>query len=99
MIDIKILELIVLNTNKRIKINKNTTINFELTIVEFKCFIGLLLLFGVLKNNKVDLDEIWSSSESSIHNVQYATASMSRNRFKHIAASLTFDDLDTSELR
>ena len=70
-----------------------------MTVIEFQCFVGLLLLFGVLRKNKIEIDEIWASSKTSIHNVQYATAAMSRDRFKLIMASLVFDDLDTRETR
>lgn len=87
------LEHIVSNTNKRIEQTCLDGKFIEITITEFKCFIGLILLFGILKKNKVEINEIWSPN--SVQHEHLATASMSRNRFKTIIANLVFDDLET----
>ena len=59
--------------------------------------MGLLLLFGVTGKKKVEINEIWS--KDSLHHEDFATAAMSRNRFKAIVACLVYDDLDTRAIR
>jgi len=103
-INIFMIEHIVLNTNKRIVMNCAKSVNmnylnYPLTVIEFQCFMGLLLLFGVLRKNKIEISEIWATVNKSIHNVQHATAAMSRDRFKLIMRSLVFDDLSTRNTR
>ena len=68
------IEHIVLNTNKRIVMNCAKSVNmnylnYPLTVIEFQCFMGLLLLFGVLRKNKIEISEIWATVNKSIHNV------------------------------
>ncbi len=89
------LEMVVLNTNLRLK--KLNEKNIELTVTELRSFIGLLLLFGVKGKRKVEINEIWSLK--SLHHENYATAAMSRNRFKNIASCLVYDDLRTRASR
>ncbi len=91
IIDDDMLNMILDNTNKRYPESE------PITITELKCVIGLLLLFGVLKKNGIDTNEIWSPK--SVHHCDYATASMRRERFKFIMSKITFDDFDSRESR
>ena len=60
----------------------------EITMIELKAFIGLLLLGGLLGKSKTDLKCLWrrSSLESPIFK-----ATISRSRFQKIIACLRFD--------
>jgi hypothetical protein len=68
----------------------------EITIMELKAFIGLLLLAGLLGKSKTDLKCLWRRSplESPIFK-----ATMSRSRFQNIISCLRFDDKRTREER
>ena len=68
----------------------------EITMIELKAFIGLLLLGGLLGKSKTDLKCLWRRSplESPIFK-----ATMSRSRFQKIIACLRFDDESTREER
>jgi hypothetical protein len=68
----------------------------EITIIELKAFIGLLLLGGLLGKSKTDLKCLWRRSplESPIFK-----ATMSRSSFQKIIACLRFDDKTTREER
>ena len=68
----------------------NEVHDMKLTIDEFQCFIGLLLMFGVLKKNDVDLSEIWC--ENSLQYIPQAKAAMSQHRFQDILRQITFND-------
>jgi hypothetical protein len=91
MFNSQIIEKIITYTNKKLK--KEVPIS-EL---EFKAFIGLTLLFSITKKNDVEVDEMWNFE--SVHHMDYATACMSRNRFKLIMRSLAFDDIDSRQIR
>lgn len=84
------IEHIIYNLNARFRNSKNKAINHPLTVIEFQSFWGLLLFFGVLRKNEIVIDEIWATTKNSIHNVQYAAAAMSRDRFKLLLASIVF---------
>ena len=62
-------------------------------------FYGALIAIWCFKKSKVEISEIWATANNSLHNIQYATAAMSRERFKLIMRSLVFDDLSTRETR
>ena len=62
----------------------------DLTIEELRCFIGLLLLFGVLKKRDVEVSDLWSST--SLQYVPQTQATMPRDRFYEITMNLTFYD-------
>lgn len=68
----------------------------EITMMELKAFIGLLLLAGLLGESKKNLRTLWRTSplESPIFK-----ATMSRNRFEKIMSCLRFDDKTTREER
>ena len=87
-----IVEKIISFTNKSFE--KNTRLDqylsFPLDFIEFRGFIGIFLLLGVLKKNGVEINEIWSPD--SLHFCKYASAAMSRSRFQAIICSLVFDD-------
>ena len=62
-----------------------------------KGFLGLLLLFGVMKRSHIEVSHLWSPD--SIHYSSFATATMSRDRFKILSACISFDDASTREAR
>ena len=64
--------LISLYLNK----DESTVFSEPFSILEIKAYIGLLLLFGVLKKRHVDIQEIWSPG--NLHHFDYATSAMSR---------------------
>ena len=68
-----------------------------ITIIEMRAYIGLLLLFGAMKKNDVEIHEMWSSD--SINHSFHATSCMSRDRFKLISSCIYFDDYNTREKR
>ena len=84
-----ILEKIVSSTNLRIK-DKGYDEEKYVTLLEIKAFIGLLLLFGVLGKNAVQISEIWC--DESDHHSDRATATMCRDQFQFIAQNITFHD-------
>jgi hypothetical protein len=86
-INTEILTLILEHTNNRL-----TERATKLTIDELKCWIGLLLLFGVTGKNDVEVNSIWSSGPGQIYHSDHATAAMSRDRFKFLCSVITFDD-------
>ena len=106
LINDQMIEIIVSSTNKKLAIyskDKNYlhTLNLEpVNSIEIRAFIGLLLLFGVLKKNDVEIQEIWSEeSYENIHSCYFATAAMSRNRFNTISSCVSFDEIETREQR
>ena len=77
---------IVEYTNKRLKDSQD-----KISFNEMVGFFGLMLLFGVTKS--VDVNEIYNST--SPHHINWASACMSRDRFKLICQNISFDDIDT----
>ena len=59
---------------------------------ELYAFFGLMLLFGVTKKSHVDIHEIWS--KDSVHHMDYATATMPRDRFIAISKNIVFDNIE-----
>ena len=97
-------EEIVANTNKRIKLidvtqignakyksQRERLLKHDLTSNELYAFIGVLILLGITKKSKVPIEEIWS--ESSIHYSSFAAAALTRERFQLIIQNITFDDI------
>lgn len=80
------------HTNERIAITEK-----HILIHELNGFFGLLLLFGVTKKNDIDLSEIWD--HTSINHMDWATACMSRDRFKFICWNISFDDFSSRSER
>ena len=66
--------------------------------IEIRGFFGLLLLFGVLQKSNVDIHEIWSE-DGKIHHCHFATAAMPRDRFKVISCCLSYDEIDSRNIR
>ena len=64
-----------------------------ITLNEIKAFVGILILCGIGNRNHAPVNEIWSPA-SEIHYLSLATAAMSRDRFKFISNTITFDDCD-----
>ncbi len=91
-IDERIVSTIVECTNKRL--NAATD---EVTEIEIKGFIGLLLLFGVTKKHDIEVDEMFKVG--SVNHMDWAIICMSKNRFKLIASKICFDDFQTRMAR
>ncbi|CAF1150639.1 unnamed protein product [Didymodactylos carnosus] len=68
----------------------------EISMVELKGFIGLLLISGLRGKSRKSIKSLWARSplESPVFR-----ATMSRNRFETIASCLRFDDKTTREER
>ena len=94
----EIVERIVIYTNIRLKakaqrLNEDKAkLYADLTIMELYAYFGLLLLFGVTKKSGIDVHELWSND--SVHHLDYASAAMTRDRFKILTANLNFDNLE-----
>ena len=89
LIDDIIIDKIIQYTN--IKLNKIGEKNTYPT--EIKAYFGILLLFGCLKKNDVEVAQLWEQQDDSVHNVPYATAAMPRDRFKTISRNICFDNI------
>ena len=67
------------------------------TETELLGFIGLLLMFGDIKKNDIEVAELWDAS--SIHHSDWATATISRDRFKTLIKFIAFDYVYTRSFR
>ena len=94
LFDLSTLRSIVDNTNRRISNLANIP---DISENEVRAFCGLLLLFGVTHKRKVDLSEIYNPN--SVHSSDWATATMPRDRFIIISRYITFDNIDTRDIR
>lgn len=92
VIDYTLVRDILSNTNKRLPQDAA-----ELVENEIYAYIGLLLLFGLSKKCDVEIREIWK--KDSVHFLPLAVLTMSRNRFLQINRHITFDDVDTRNVR
>jgi hypothetical protein len=93
----KILHKILVYSNaERINKDNSNDKSKEITIIELKACIGLLLLAGLLGKSKRNLKTLWKRSPlvSPIFK-----ATMGRSRFEKIISSLRFDDKTTREER
>lgn len=92
----KMLEKVLIYSNFEYTQNITSTEKSEITMIELKAFIGLLLLAGLLGKSKTDLKCLWRRSplESPIFKT-----TMSRSRFQKIIACLRFDDKKTRDER
>ena len=61
--------------------------------IELRCFFGILLHLGYVKKNDVEIDRIWSPSDSQHSDL--ASAAMSRSRFQIISTHICFDNMNT----
>ena len=102
----KMLDLIVCSTNSKIanysaqKTYLYKNYMSQVNRIEIRTYIGLLLLFGVLKKSNVPIDDLWSEDTSNnIHSCYLATAAMPRGRFKVISRCITFDEIESRETR
>ena len=97
-LDSEIVDRIVRFTNIRLRakahgLDENKAKFFaELSRTELYAYFGLLLLFGVTKKSGIDVHEMWSND--SVHHLDYASAAMTRERFKILTANLIFDNLE-----
>ena len=100
------LDLIVNSTNSKMEkysAEKNYFYKNNISQVDrtgIRSYIGLLILFDVLKKNNVAIQDIWSEDTSNnIHSCYLATATMSRARFQVISRCITFDEIESRESR
>ncbi|CAF4119320.1 unnamed protein product [Rotaria sp. Silwood2] len=92
----KIMQKILIYSNMEYDRNTGLDEKEEITMMELKASIGLLLLAGLLGRSKGNLRSLWRSSplESPIFK-----ATISKNRFNRIISCLRFDDKRTREER
>lgn len=72
--------------------NKKLDVKSQISIIEMKTFVGLLVLFGITKKRNTAINEIWNSQ--SIHFSNWAQVAMPRNRFQLIYTHICFSDID-----
>lgn len=65
-------------------------------LVEFKSFIGLLYLAGVLRSNRQSLEELWGEDGFG---VDFFSLAMNLKRFKFLIKCTRFDDVTTRNMR
>jgi hypothetical protein len=93
----KIIQKILIYSNmERIRNTTSSGKTEEISMIETKAFIGLLLLGGLLGKSKKSIRSMWRRNplESPIFK-----ATMSRERFEKIMSCLRFDDKTTREER
>jgi hypothetical protein len=93
----EMLKKILLHSNTSGNSSKTSDDSFEeISLVELKGFIGLLLISGLLGKSRKSIKSLWNRSplESPVFR-----ATMSRNRFETIVSCLRFDDKLTREER
>ena len=88
-----IVNQIVLHTNSYGRSNNATWVDTD--SIEVRALIGVLIIAGMMKQNMVDMDVIWSN-DYGIHKIRQC---MSRNRFKSLMAALRFDEKTTRNQR
>lgn len=95
-----ILNLIVHYTNKHIQSVRS---NYQrerdardTDSLEIQALIGLLYLAGVLKSNRLNLEELWTKNATG---VELFRLTMSEHRFRFLLIHLRFDNLETREDR
>ncbi|XP_050304767.1 piggyBac transposable element-derived protein 4-like [Anthonomus grandis grandis] len=95
-----ILNLIVHYTNKHIQSARSNYSRErdgkDTDILEIQAVIGLLYLAGVLKLNRLSLEELWANNATG---VELFRLTMSQSRFRFLLAHLRFDDLETRDER
>lgn len=100
LIDDKMLENIVLSTNKKIERKKNQYKRDRdvqnLTKNELLALFGLLFLIGINKGNHTSTEELWTTDGTGISMVR---ACMSKKRFLFLLRNLRFDNEETRRKR
>ena len=96
IINDQMIDLIFTYTNTNITIKNSKKMDPKkhikyVTKVEIRAFIGLLILFGLTNKNNNEINEIWQFG--SIYHMDWATATMKRDRFKELHAVITFYDV------
>lgn len=93
LIDEKMLDLIVMSTNKRIERKKNQYKRDRdvqnLTKNELLALFGLLFLIGINKGNHTSTEELWTTDGTGISMIR---ACMSKKRFLFLLRNLRFDN-------
>lgn len=96
-----ILYSILIHTNNRIQTNlllkygTSETIDCtrsEITLIELKALIGLLILAGVYRAGRENLEDLWATDGTGI---EIFRLTMTRNRFTFLLNNLRFDDMLT----
>jgi len=98
LIDDNIIEIITNRTNEKITENTATYPHCtnHVSVTEMKAFIGLLLLTGVCKSGREDLESLWATDGTGR---DIFRATMSLKRFLFILSNLRFDDITSREER
>lgn len=96
----EMLSMIVEYTNQRIQSSRE---NYgrerdarETNILEIQVLFGLLYLSGVLKSNRLHIEELWRSNGTGVEVFRLV---MSQQRFKFLLRHLRFDNMLTREER
>ncbi|MGR0272097.1 hypothetical protein ACUWC3_28740, partial [Klebsiella pneumoniae] len=63
---------------------------------EFRAFIGLLYLAGVLRSNRQSLEELWGEDGCGVERFHLV---MNLKRFKFLVRCTRFDDINTRASR
>ena len=100
LIDDKMLDNIVINTNKKIETKKDRYKRDRdvqnMTKNELLALFGLLFLIGVNKGNYTSSQELWTTDGTGIAMLR---ACMSNKRFSFLLRHLSFDDEETRSER
>lgn len=92
----EMLNLLVSNTNEFIDtINIRHTFK-ETNALEMKAFLGLLLLTGIYRSNRLNLNDLWINDGTG---VEIFHLTMSQRRFRFLLAVLRFDSKITRNER
>ena len=83
--------------NENYRVNREKLMSVDVSSDEIYAFIGILLLLGITKKSNESIETLWNVN--SLHYASFAAATMSRDRFQLISRYLTFDDLDTRQVR
>ena len=83
------INLVVVHTNTKLRENNITQ---YVDHIEIQAFFGLLVILGCTRKKDIDVETIWK--EDSLHNLSWASAAMSRDRFKLLSTFIRFDDIN-----
>lgn len=96
----KMVDLLVEKTNlfiSEIRSNYSEELRArETDCIEIKAFIGLILLAGIYRSNRMNLSDLWASDGTG---VEVFRLTMSLHRFRFLLRCLRFDDKETRSAR
>lgn len=95
-IDLDMIRQIVVYTNQHIESVKNNYSRERdakpTDISEVQALIGLLYLSGILKSNRLNVEELWNTQGTG---VEIFRLTMGKNRFFFLLQNLRFDNMET----